>query len=151
MVKKLEPPHVVSYHKTMSSSPSDKSVTGGTGRRRSWRSAFAWAIAGLYGPQLIICLYTVAAASCSHCKKTIWMVAPVGPGLFLHAWIKQLPALRDFFQANQFIISGLLSILLLGGVTLLHHRFPRVRIVLFFITFSGSMIAALGLLAAIRA
>src|SRR5688572_47046 len=86
----------------------------------------------IYGPFLLMVLYTLFFVSCNHCKWTAFYLLPCGPGLwlaeiFLH---NTLPDWAIFCIA--FVISG--GLLLLIGWLPLDSK--RSRLTLFAVVFS---------------
>lgn len=46
-----------------------------------WRSAVGLACLAVYGPFVVMAVYTSLFVSCLHCKTTAWVLLPCGPGL----------------------------------------------------------------------
>jgi hypothetical protein len=47
----------------------------------SWNKAAGLAVGAVYGPFVVMALYTLAFVKCGHCKKAVWTLMPSGPGL----------------------------------------------------------------------
>lgn len=117
----------------------------------SWPRAVSLVLCAVYGPQLLMCLYTLLWISCSHCKLAVWMIAPVGPGLFLYEWARSLFGLQHFSSETGIVSTCVLTVLMLFGLTAWIRQAGRFRIAVLVLMASGSAALAFALLAAIRA
>ncbi|MGD9858415.1 MAG: hypothetical protein AB7U20_26035 [Planctomycetaceae bacterium] len=77
-----------------------------------------WAalLAGLavYGPQLVMAGYTLAYVSCSHCKQTVCLLLPVGPGLIAAELGRRLVGLPRPADSVWFASGTLISLAIWG-------------------------------------
>lgn len=118
--------------------------------RISWPCAALLTAYAVYGPQLIMCLYTLGFVSCSHCKAAVWQVAPVAPGLFLHESSRQIFNLPRFSSELGMAFAIGLSLLVLVGLTAWLRHAGRWRLAILILVALASAVLAFALLSAIR-
>jgi hypothetical protein len=116
-----------------------------------WSRALTLAGIAMYGPPLVMCLYTQSCVSCSHCRHAVWQLLALAPGVevgVLGQLVFHLPRLGD---AVTLMIYGGLSLTMLGGWMLLLRRSNRWRWGIFGFALLLASLGAWGLLALIRA
>lgn len=118
--------------------------------RWPWQRAVGLALAVLYGPQLAMCFYTLFWVGCGHCKRTVWVVVPMAPGLFLHEWTRQVAGLPHSSSAAGIAASIGLSAVVVGGLTAWLRCAGRWRMPLGFLVALAAAALAAALLAAVR-
>lgn len=96
--------------------------------RLTWPCALALAVGAVYGPQLLMGLFTLAAVDCSHCRATIWKMLAITPGieLLLLPWLgfRFHSPFGDFVNIT---IVAMLSLLIVTGLALLLRRWANWR------------------------
>lgn len=118
--------------------------------RISWPRAALLTVCAVYGPQLIMCLYTLGFVSCSHCKLAVWQVAPVAPGLFLGECGQRIFNLPHFSSELGIAFAIALSLLVLVGLTAWLRHAGRWRLAILILVALASAMLAFALLSAIR-
>ncbi len=120
----------------------------------SWRRALLWSAVAVYGPADGVLAWVLAAVPCSHCKEAALMILPVGPGFVLLHFVRQLTdgdMLRGLPDAAMVGIGGVVSAAVAVGLAWLGRRGWWWLVSGCLIAACGSLIAALGTVAAIRA
>lgn len=119
----------------------------------SWRRALQWSAVAVYGPGDGVLGYVFAYVSCSHCKVASLHLLPLGPGVVLFHLAMQISGsqiLRGLPESVTFVLGGVISAVLVIGLAWLAKRGWWWLISSCQVAGAASLIAALGLLAAIR-
>lgn len=87
----------------------------------AWWKSIGLAIAALYVPFVAMGIYTLFFVSCSHCKKAVWQLMQLAPGLVPGVVCSQwlLPRKSEWAL---WTTTGVIELLMLFGVTLLVRR-----------------------------
>jgi hypothetical protein len=120
-------------------------------RDYSWWHAALLTASAIYGPQLLMCLYTLGFVACSHCKTGVWLLAPIAPGLLLYEWGRHIFGLEHSSSAVGLTCTIALSLLVFGGLTVLMHNAERWRVAILIAVTLASGFIAVALLGAMRA
>jgi hypothetical protein len=116
----------------------------------SWKRAAGLAALGVYGPFVVMAVCTLLFVSCDHCKKTVWLLLPSGPGLIpleaARSWLSfprpdGLPLFLLAFLIGLSMVAALVWLIRLG------RRSHQVSLTLALII---SSLSAYGLMGAIR-
>lgn len=118
---------------------------------RSWPRAALLTAGAIYGPQLLMCLYTLGFVACSHCKAGVWQLAPIVPGLFFYEWGRRLLDLPHFSGAVGVALSIVISLLVCAVLTLGVRQAGHWRAAILIPVLFASAIIAVALLSAMRA
>jgi hypothetical protein len=112
----------------------------------------ALAAGAVYGPHLLMGLYTLAAVSCEHCRVTAWKFLIIAPGVELAVLPAMLFGFRSpFAEVVNLVIASVLSLLILAAGTALLRPRSRMSWILFMVLFLLFALGAFTLLAMIRA
>lgn len=120
----------------------------------SWRRALLWSAVAVYGPADAVLTWVLAAVPCSHCKEAALTSLPAGPGFVLLHLVRQLlgsSLLRGLPDAAMVVLGGAVSVAIAVGMAWIGRRGWWWLVSGCLIAACGSLIAALGTVAAIRA
>src|SRR5688572_7010192 len=117
----------------------------------SWRSAAALGMLAVYGPFLLMALYTLAFVSCGHCKTTVWMLLPCAPGLFPVEGARQALGVSRWGEGLTFVAAFAVSLTAVGLLMRLVRRGGRLRWIVPGVAFVAFSFCAFGVLSMIRA
>ena len=117
---------------------------------RSWWCAALPTACAIYGPQLLMCLYTLFWVSCGHCKLAVWQVAPIAPGLFLYETGRRILDLPHFSSEIGITLTIALSVLVLAALTAWVRHAGRWWLAILIPVTLASGFLAVALLGAIR-
>lgn len=120
------------------------------GKPPAWWKAIGQSVGVLYAPFAIMVGYTLLAVPCPHCKKAVWEILPLAPGLLpsmvLLRWISdRLP------EAVLWVTSGGLDLIIVAGLACLIRRGARSKWIGVLVTLALSSILAVLTLLAMRA
>lgn len=91
-----------------------------------WRRALVLAVLAIYGPNLLMGIYTLGAVGCQHCRKSVWELMAVAPGIEL-----SLPMFLAHLRINSMVVSmtifAILALLAVLGLAARIHLCPRAR------------------------
>lgn len=118
--------------------------------RMSWPRTLALTAAAIYGPQLLMCLYTLGFVACSHCKAAVWQIAPIAPGLFFYEWGRRIFDLPRFSGVAGVTLAATLSLLVFVGLTTGLRHVGRWRAAILIAVALASALLAVALLSAVR-
>ena len=116
-----------------------------------WRNAAALGSLAVYGPFLVMALYTLGFVRCDHCKKTVWMLLPCGPGLFPVEGARQALEVSRWGEGLTFVAAFAVSLAAVGLLVPLIRRGGRLLWIVIALTFVAFSFCAFGVLAMIRA
>ena len=116
----------------------------------SWNRAAGLACLAVYGPFLLMAIYTVLFVSCSHCKATVWMLLPCAPGLFPVEGMRRLLNLSRPDDTIAFIFAFVACVLIVLMLTYFMRRTRWLRLTTFAVTLGLSTLLAIGTLSLIR-
>ncbi len=121
--------------------------------RWSWRRAVLAATGAVYGPQLLMGLFTLAFVACQHCRGAIAMVMVIAPGVELSIFTSWLFKFRNHPFSDAVILTSdvALTLLALAGVAAALRRWSRWRWPVFALSALAFAAGAALLLAMIRA
>jgi hypothetical protein len=122
-------------------------------QRISWRRALLWSAVAVYGPGDGVLGYVFACVSCSHCKVASMHMLPLGPGVVLFHLAMQISGsqiLRGLPDSVTFVLGGVISAILVISLAWLAKHGWWWLISSCLLAAAASLIASLGLLAAIR-
>ena len=90
----------------------------------AWWKAISQAVGVLYAPFVLMASYTVVSVSCSHCKKAVWEILPLAPGL-MPSWFL-LPRFSNHLpNAVLWLSCGAFDLLVVAGLALMIRRGGR--------------------------
>ena len=117
----------------------------------SWKRAAGLSCLTVYGPFVVMAIYTLLFVSCNHCKTAAWKLLPCAPGLFLVELGRSLLDLPRTGEALWFALAFVASLAALFVLSWLVKRGPRLRWTAVVVALTIFSIAAIGTLAMIRA
>lgn len=115
----------------------------------SWGKAIGLAFATVYVPFVAMAAYTSFFVACSHCKTTVWLWLPTGPGL-MGSWYL-LQGFRIKTDLMLWSSCTVIDVLILLGLTVMARRNGRWPVAILTAAFIGSSILAILTLMLIRA
>jgi hypothetical protein len=116
----------------------------------SWNRAAAFSCLAVYGPSLLMAIYTLLFVSCSHCKATVWMLLPCAPGLLPVETLRRLLNLPRPDDTIAFLFAFLTCISIVFLLTLLIRRGKWLRLTTIALTVALSTLCAIATLGLIR-
>ncbi len=117
----------------------------------SWSRAAVRSCLAVYGPFVIMAIYTLLFVSCSHCKKVVWAILPIGPSLLPFELARHWLKLRLPGDVVGYILAFIASAALVLALAWLLRRGIWVRRAAIALALAVFSILAICTLAAIQA
>jgi hypothetical protein len=132
-------------------SPIASAPGGSLPARLTWLRALMLSVGAIYLPQFVMCLYTLLFVSCDHCKKGVWLVAPLAPGGFIWEWARHFIGLPRVSGWVGVLVAACLTQLVIVGFAFLLRKSGRWRyplLVLMLVASGGLAFVVLGVMRA---
>lgn len=144
----------MSYDARSSSDPTFRAAAN-KGRissaRPSWKASILLAIAAAYLPYGAMAIYMTAFISCSHCKSTSWMLAPLGPGMVPTHLFLQTTNIGRLGDGWEFAIAACISLVILMALVLVSRIGPVWRAAVLLLALAVNSLCAVAIYSMIRA
>ena len=116
----------------------------------AYKTAMGLSCVAVYGPFVVMALYTLMFVSCSHCKATAWKLLPCAPGLI---FVELGRASLDVSRPDDgvwFALAAIVSLAIVLALSWLLQYGPRTRWVSLGVAVAAFSLVAFGTLSMIR-
>jgi hypothetical protein len=93
----------------------------------SWKRAAGLSCLAVFGPFIVMAIYTLLFVSCSHCKRTAWTLLPCAPGLLPIEAGRRLLDLSRPADGINFALAFIVSLAMIFTLACLLRRGRRLR------------------------